>query len=127
MWLIAKQSRHRKVTYAIIFTVRLTVLNLAILAFLWALQNLNMLILILSYEALLILAVGAFQFLGSCIYREDSVAYQHGARTAWWDFKRFAKLTPEERERYRQEGLSLVAISVIMMLLILIARLWALA
>jgi hypothetical protein len=115
------------VIYAVRFIVRFAILNLVILALLWALQSLSMLLLILSYEAVLVLAFGAFQFLGSCIYREDSVTYGHAGRTAWWDFKRFAKLTPEERERGRQEAITLMVIGATMMLLILIARLLTLA
>ena len=86
-----------------------------------------MLLLILAYEALLILGYGVIQFLGSRIYKEDSVVYRHGGRTAWWDFKRFAKLSSEERDRYGQEGLVLVAIGATMMILILIARILTLA
>lgn len=86
-----------------------------------------MLLLILAYEALLILGYGVIQFLSSRIYKEDSVVYRHGGRTAWWDFKRFAKLSPEERERYGQEGLILVAIGTIMMIMIIVARLLTLA
>ena len=86
-----------------------------------------MLLVILAYEALLILGYGVIQFLGSWIYREDSVVYRHGGRTAWWDFRRFAKLSPEERERYRQEGLILAVIGAIMMLLVLVARILTLA
>jgi hypothetical protein len=86
-----------------------------------------MLLVILAYEALLILGYGVIQFLGSRIYREDSVVYRQGGRTAWWDFRRFAKLSPEERERYRQEGLILAVIGAIMMLLVLVARILTLA
>jgi hypothetical protein len=107
--------------------VLLGIINFIIFAFLWAFQSLGMLLLILAYEALLILGYGGIQFLGSWIYREDSVVYRQGGRTAWWDFKRFAKLPPEERERYRQEGLVLVAIGAIMMIMILVARLLTLA
>jgi hypothetical protein len=107
--------------------VLLSIINLVISAFLWVLQSLSTLLLILAYEALLILGYGVIQFLSSQIYKEDSVVYRQGGRTAWWDFKRFAKLSPEERESYRQEGLVLVAIGAIMMIMILVARLLTLA
>jgi hypothetical protein len=113
--------------FAIRCIVLLGIINLVISAFLWALQSLSMLLVILAYEALLILGYGVIQFLGSWVYREDSVVYRHGGRTAWWDFRRFAKLSPEERERYRQEGLILAVIGAIMMLLVLVARILTLA
>jgi hypothetical protein len=113
--------------YAIRCIVLLGVINLIISAFLWVLQSLGMLLLILAYEAVLILGYGIIQFLSSRIYKEDSVVYRYGGRTAWWDFRRFARLSPEERERYRQEGLVLVAIGAIMMIMILVARFLTLA
>ncbi len=123
MRLVTSQNRPRKVMYALKCVVLLGIFNLVIFAFLWALQNVNMLLVILAYEALLILGYGVIQLLGSRIYKEDSVVYRHGGRTAWWDFKRFAKLSPEEREKYRQEGLILAAIGAIMMIIVLVARL----
>jgi len=37
-----------------------------------------------------------------------------GFRTGWWDFKKFAKLTPEERNRYRKEGRIIMMIGFIL-------------
>lgn len=101
-------------------------LNLIVLPVLWILKILNLLTLILIYEALLILILGAFQILSSYIYRKDSIPYRMGFRTGWFDFQKFAKLKPEERQRYRQEGIIMVIISIALLFGILISNLYTL-
>lgn len=85
-------------------------LNLIVLLILWVLEVLHLFTLILIYEALFILVVGVFEILGSYIYRKNSLPYRWGPRTGWFDFKRFAELKPEERQRHRLEGLILAII-----------------
>ena len=83
----------------------IAILNLVILPILWILEILYLSTLILVYEALFTSSIGGFQIFCSFIYRENSIPYRMGFRTGWWDFKKFAKLTPEERTRYRKEGI----------------------
>ncbi|MFQ6064997.1 MAG: hypothetical protein ACE5L6_05925 [Candidatus Bathyarchaeia archaeon] len=85
-------------------------LNMIVLTFLWFLELLYLLIFILIYEALFILILGVFQILASYIYRKNSIPYRTGFRTGWFDFRKFAKLKPEERQRYRKEGRIMIAI-----------------
>lgn len=84
--------------------------NLIILLILWIFKILDLFTPILIYEALFILILGVFQILGSYIYRKNSIPYWGGFRTGWFDFGKFAKLKPEERQRYRQEGTIMVVI-----------------
>jgi len=45
-----------------------------------------------------------------------------GFRTGWWDYKKFAKLTPEERNRYRKEGIIMIMIGFILGLIAIIVH-----
>jgi len=92
----------------------IAVLSLIALCILWVFRTLYLFTLILTYEALFILIAGVFQILGSYIYREDSIPYSRGFRTGWIDFRKFAKLKPKERQRYRQEGTIMVIIGLIL-------------
>lgn len=85
-------------------------LNVLVLPFLWIFEILYLFTIILVYEASFILLIGILQILSSYIYKENSIPYRFGSRTGWWDFKKFARLKPEERHRYRQEGKIMVAI-----------------
>ena len=124
MSFIVKPSSHWKLAFAMKILGWIVALNLIVLPVLWILKILNLLTLILIYEALLILILGAFQILSSYIYRKDSIPYRMGFRTGWFDFKKFAKLKPEERQRYRQEGIIMVIISIALLFGILISNLY---
>lgn len=91
------------------------VLNLIVLFVLWFLKILNLFTLILVYEALLILIIGVLQVLSSYIYRKDSFPSHYAGRTGWFDFRRFAKLKPKQRQRYRQEGRIMVIFGLILL------------
>jgi len=105
----------------------IVVLNLTILPILWILKIPHLFTLALTYEALFILIIGVFQILGSYIYKESSIPYRWGARPKWWDYRRFARLKPEERQRCRQEGLIMVIIGLVLLFGIIIAHLCILA
>jgi len=87
--------------------------NLIILPILWILKILHLFSLILIYEGFFTIFIGVLQVLGSFIYRENSIPYRLGFRTGWFDFRKFAKLKPEERQRYRQEGIIMAMIGFI--------------
>jgi len=50
-----------------------------------------------------------------------------GFRTGWFDFRKFAKLKPKERQRYRQEGTIMVMIGLVLLVGITIAHFFILA
>jgi len=117
-WIHMRFTFERNVHWMLVFAVKILgciiILNSVILPILWILKVLHLCTLILAYEALFILIIGVFQILGSFIYRENSLPYSWGFRTGWWDFKKFAKLTPEERDRYRKEGIIITVIGFIL-------------
>lgn len=86
----------------------IVVFNLAVLPILWVLKLRYLFTLVLVYEALFISIIGVFQILGSLVYRENSIPYRLGFRTGWWNFKKFAKLKPKERQQHRKEGAIMV-------------------
>ena len=94
----------------------ITVFDLVILLILSNLRFLYLFAVVLVYEAIFITIVGVFQILGTYIYREDK--YRLGSKgypsavadTGWFNFKKFAKLKPEDRQRYRQEGTAMIII-----------------
>jgi len=99
--------------------------SLIVLLILWAFDSLYLFTLILVYEALVILALGAFQILGTYIYRSNSThSGMHwagqGSRTGWFNFKKFADLKPEERKRFRQEGKIMIIISIMLLVVTII-------
>lgn len=94
------------------------ILNLIALPVLWGLEVPHLFTIILLYEASFVLVVGAFQILGSYIYRKDSIPYRLGFRTGWFNFEKFAKLEPEERQRYRQEGIIMIIIGLALLFLV---------
>ncbi|MGD8505563.1 MAG: hypothetical protein PVF15_02740 [Candidatus Bathyarchaeota archaeon] len=99
------------------------VLNLTVLPVLWFLNILNLFTLILIYEAILILIIGALQILSSYIYRKNSIPSRWGgARTGWFDYRKFAKLKPKERQRYRQEGKIIVIIGLTLLAITIIIQ-----
>ena len=126
MRLIARPSYHWMLQFTMKIFGWIILLNFAVLPILWALQILHLFTLILMYEVIFILIIGVFQILGSCIYREDSIPYRMGFRTGWFDFKKFSKLKPEERQRYRQEGIIMVIIGLVLFLGTVIAHFYIL-
>jgi len=81
---------------------RIATLNFAVFLILWIIRILYILALVLIYEALFIVILGICQILGSYIYRKTSIHYRWagmGARTGWFNFEKFAKLKPEERQK----------------------------
>ena len=90
-------------------------LNLIILLILWILKALYLFTSILVYEGFFTSFIGILQILGSFIYRENSIQYRLGFRTGWFDFRRFAKLKPKERQRYRKEGAVMIIIGLILL------------
>lgn len=126
MRFIFKPSFHWMLVFVMKILGLIVVLNLMILPVLWVLKILNLFTLILIYEALFILTIGAFQILGSYIYRKNSIPYRLGFRTGWFDFKKFAKLKPTERQRYRQEGIIMVIIGLVLLFGTIIAHFYIL-
>jgi hypothetical protein len=82
---------------------------------------------VLTYEGFFVTFLGILQVLASYIYRENSPPYREGFRTGWFDFKKFAKLKPEERERYRQQGIIMVLIGLVFLVGIAIGHFCLLA
>lgn len=112
--------------FAIKILVRIAALNLAVFLILWIMRILHILALVLIYEALFIVILGICQILGSYIYRKTSIHYRWagmGARTGWFDFKKFAKLKPEERQKYRREGIIMIVIGLLLLFGTIIAHL----
>lgn len=91
------------------------VLNLPVLSILWVFGILSLFTFILMYEALFISILGIFQILATHIYKKNSLPYRTGFRTGWIDFKKFAKLKPEERKLYRQEGVIMIIIGLLLL------------
>jgi len=98
----------------------LVVLNLIVLPILWVLKILYLFTIVLAHEGFFTTFIGVLQILGSYIYRENSIPYRGGFRTGWFDFRKLAKLKPEERQRYRQEGKIMVIIGLIICVAIII-------
>jgi hypothetical protein len=104
------------VTFVLKILGYITALNLAILPILSILKVLYLFTFIFIYEALFILIIGALQILGSYTYRENKYHLSITAkrwfdfRKYWFDIRKFAKLTTEERQRYRQEGIIMIII-----------------
>lgn len=87
----------------------ITVFDLVILLILSVVRMFNLFVVVLVYEAIFITIVGVFQILCTYIYREDRYPSSY-VGTGWFDFKKFAKLKPEDRQRYRQEGTAMIII-----------------
>jgi hypothetical protein len=111
-----KARYHWMLAFAIRFLVLLVVLNLMVFSILWILKILYLFTVVLAYEGFFVAFVGVLQILGSYIYRKNSIPYRRGSRTGWFDFKKFAKLKPEERQRYRQEGKIMVIVGLVLLI-----------
>ncbi len=111
MKFIPKSNSHWKLALASKIRRWVVVSNLMVLAILWILRLPNLFILILAYEAFFILIIGVLLILSTYVYRKDSIPSRWGgSRTGWFDYKRLAKLKPEERQRYRLEGKIMIVI-----------------
>ena len=92
------------------------VLDLVVFSVLWVLRIADLFGVVLTYEGFFVTFLGVLQVLASYVFREDRgetgerVAYYSPFSPVWFDFRRFAKLTPEERKRYRQEGVLMVIV-----------------
>lgn len=122
MRLIVTRSFHWMLQFAMKIFGWIILLNLVVLPILWVLKILHLFAVILMYEAIFLLIIGVFQILGSYVYRKDSIPYRMGFRTGWFDFEKLSKLKPEERQRYRQEGMIMVIIGLILFLGTVIAH-----
>lgn len=106
---------HWSLAFVIKILGYLTAINLIILPILWIVNILYLFAPILIYEGFFTIFLGTLQILSSYIQREKGTPYRFGFRTGWFDFKKFAKLKPEERQRYRQEGKIMIIMGVILM------------
>lgn len=104
----AKLKRYWMIAFVLKALAWIAIPDLVALSVLWALGILNLLVLILVYESAFVLSLGTFQILSSHIYRDNGIPSRFASRTGWFDFRKFSKLKPEERLRYRQEGKILV-------------------
>ena len=119
---IFKRSVHWMLAFVMKVLGYIIALNLIILPILWILKILYLFTPILIYEGFFTAFIGVLQILGSFIYRENSIPYRWGTRTGWFDFKKFAKLKPKERQRYRQEGTVMVIIGLILSVVTIIVH-----
>lgn len=113
MKFVFKRNVHWMLVFVLKILGYIITSNLIILPILWILKILHLFSLILIYEGFFTIFIGVLQVLGSFIYRENSIPYRLGFRTGWFDFRKFAKLKPEERQRYRQEGIIMAMIGFI--------------
>jgi hypothetical protein len=113
--------------FAIKISGLLVMLNSIVFPILWVLGTPFWFITVLAYEGFLVTSIGILQVLGSYIYRENSIPYRGGFRTGWFDFRKFAKLKPEERERYRQEGIIMLLVGLLLLAGIAIVQFYLLA
>ena len=105
MRLISNQDFHLIVKFLVKNLGYVIVLNSILLSVLWVLRNLQIFIFILIYEGIFISALGALQILASHIHKGAGLSYRwEKHRFHHLDFRKFAKLKPEERSKYRQEG-----------------------
>jgi hypothetical protein len=105
----------------------LVVLDLTVLPILWVLGTPCLFAVVLTYEGFFVAFLGVLQILASYIYRENSPPYREGFRTGWFDFKKFAKLKPEERKRFRQQGMIMAVIGLMLLAGIIIVHFYTLA
>ena len=106
----------------------LVVLDLVVFAVLWVLGIANLFGVVLTYEGFFVTLLGVLQVLSSYIHREDrgeterSVVYRRQFSPVWFDFRRFVKLAPEERKRYRQEGILMVIVGLGLLVGVVVLR-----
>ena len=104
------------------------VLDLVVFFVLWVFGIADLFGVVLTYEGFFVTLLGVLQVLSSYIHREDrgeteeSVVYRKMFSPVWFDFRRFAKLTPEERKRYRQEGILMVIVGLGLLVGVVVLR-----
>jgi hypothetical protein len=104
------------------------VLDLVFLFVLWVLGVAYLFSVVLTYEGFFVIFLGVLQVLASYIFRgdrgetEERVAYYSPYSPVWFDFRRFAKLTLEERKRYRQEGILMVIVGLVLLVGVAVLR-----
>jgi len=102
------------------------VVNLFVLPILWISNILSTVIFV--YEGAFLVFVGGVQFLLSFIHYKKSYYSTIDQRypypgSGWLDHRIvFKRLTPEERKRYRQEGIIMVMIGSVLWLIAIIAH-----
>ncbi len=97
------------------------VVNSVVLAVLWILRDLHLFTPILMYEVVFISGLGVLQILASQIHEGKGRSYRWGKYRAYWlDLRKFAKLKPEERSRYSQEGKVRIAIGATLLIVAII-------
>ena len=103
-----------------------TVINLFVLPILWISKILSPVIFV--YEGAFLVFVGGLQFLLSFIHYKETYHSTINQRhpypgSGWLDHRIvFKRLTTEERKRYRQEGIIMVMIGLILWLIAIIVR-----
>jgi hypothetical protein len=104
------------------------VLDLVVFAVLWVLGIAYLFAVVLTYEGFFVTFLGVLQTLASYVYKEDRgeteerAIYRSGFSPVWFDFRRFTKLTPEERKRYRQEGILMVIVGLGLLVGVVVLR-----
>ena len=102
------------------------VVNLFVLPILWISNILSAVIFV--YEGAFLVFVGGVQFLLSSIYYKKNCYLTIDQRypypgSGWLDHRIvFKRLTPEERKRYRKEGIIMVIIGLILWLIAIIVH-----
>jgi hypothetical protein len=114
---ISNQDFHQIVKFVVENLGYVMVVNSVVLVVLWILRNLHLFTPILMYEVVFISGLGVLQILASRIHKGDGLSYRWGKyRAHWLDLRKFAKLKPEERSRYRQEGKVRITIGVTLLI-----------
>ena len=104
------------------------VVNLFLLPILWISNILSAVIFV--YEGAFLVFVGGVQFLLSCLFYKknyhSTIDQRHPYPGSGWLDHRivFKRLTPEERKRYRQEGIIMIMIGFILWLTAIIVHLF---
>ena len=118
---ISNQDFHQMVKFVVKNLGYVMVANSVVLAVLWILRDLHLFTPILMYEVVFISGLGVLQILASRIHKGDGLSYRWGKYRAYWlDLRKFAKLKPEERSRYRQEGKVRITIGVTLLIVTII-------
>lgn len=108
--MVSNRNVHSVLAFVVKILGYIMVLNLTISLILLALGIFGLFAIVLTYEALFISIIGFFQILCTYIYRENRCPSFPAVTAKWFDFRKFAKLKPEERQRYRKEGKIMIII-----------------
>lgn len=111
----------------------IVILNSAIFLILWALKILHLFIFILVYEGFVFVGAGIVLFLVSLIHYKEGTyqglmrSLRRRTSSLFWNHTIiFKRLKPEERRRYRQQGVGMMMIGSILWLIALILHLYIL-